>query len=180
MDYEWMILELYDQATREYLGGRMREYASQNPLPNEAFIYSWNGVQGRLMIAGARSRRSPATPMSSPRAEHRVLAGLRAKARKLVLTALLGPQGPQALEIGRFRMSSGQVAYCYYDRYSLRRLFMNAGFSDISLRTPRESAYALWDAVNLDITPEGEIARPHTLTMEGIRALEHPSYEGLR
>ena len=55
-----MILELYDQATREVAGGEMARYLRRNPLPNEAFIYSRIGEQGRRHGAGARSR--PATP----------------------------------------------------------------------------------------------------------------------
>ena len=54
-DYEWMILELYDQATREFPGGEMARYLRRNPLPNEAFIYSRMGEQGRRMVSGARS-----------------------------------------------------------------------------------------------------------------------------
>ena len=61
-DYEWMMLELYDQATREFAGGEMARYVRRNPLPNEAFIYSRVGEPGRRMVAGARSASATARP----------------------------------------------------------------------------------------------------------------------
>ena len=73
------------------------------------------------------------------------------------------------LEVGRFRLTSGQVSYRMYDRYSLERLFLKAGLSGISVATATESAYALWETVNLDVSAEGQAARPHALIMEGIR-----------
>jgi hypothetical protein len=168
-DYEWMLLELYDQATREYPGGGMVHYLRQDPLPNEAFVYLRVGEQGRRIVSGVRSR-SRTNHGSSRATKRQLLASLRGRARKFILTALLGPGGLKALEVGKFRLSSGQVSYCMYDRYSLEQLFLSAGFSHVSLKTAEESVYAFWDAVNLDISPQGQAARPHALIMEGIRA----------
>ena len=117
-DYEWMLLELYDQATREYPGGGMALYLRQDPLPNEAFIYSRVGEQGRRMVSGARSR-SRTNRNGSRASERHFFTSLAARARELILTALVGPHAREALEIGRFRLSSGQVSYRMYDRYSL-------------------------------------------------------------
>jgi hypothetical protein len=166
-DYEWMILELYDQATREHPGGGMADYFGQDPLPNEAFIYSRVGEQGRRMVAGARSR---ARRTASRGGLRPLLSTLRARARKLVLTGLLGRRGLLAFETGTFRLSSGQVTYRMYDRYSLQRLFLDAGFSNVSVRTATESAYACWNEVNLDVSQPGQAARPHALIMEGVKS----------
>jgi predicted SAM-dependent methyltransferase len=167
-DYEWMILELFDQATREYSGGEMARYLRRNPLPNEAFIYSRTGEQGRRMVCSARSRTHNGR-QNIPAGRYS-LTGLRARARKLILTALLGSSGAHALEVGRFRLTSGQVSYRMYDRYSLEQLFLNAGLSRVSVATATESGYPLWESVNLDVSAEGHVARPHALIMEGIRA----------
>ena len=37
-DYEWIMLELFDQMVRPQSGGGMRAYLQQTPLPNEAFL----------------------------------------------------------------------------------------------------------------------------------------------
>jgi hypothetical protein len=62
------------------------------------------------------------------------------------------------------------VSYRMYDRYSLRQLFLNAGFTSISIRTPSESGCHFWDNVNLDLSADGTPARPHALIMEGRRS----------
>jgi predicted SAM-dependent methyltransferase len=166
-DHEWMMLELYDQATREYPGGRMRDYLRQEVVPNEAFITRRFGEQGRGMIAAARAQLR--AEVASPKPRRSFLIALREAVRRRVLTTLLGETGVKAVEVGRFRLSSGQVSYRMYDRFSLRQLFSAAGFTNIFLRTARESAYPSWDHVNLDLNNDGTIARPHALIMEGMR-----------
>src|ERR1700683_883679 len=36
-DYDWMLLEMYDQTVREKSGGGMIDFLRQNPLPDESF-----------------------------------------------------------------------------------------------------------------------------------------------
>jgi hypothetical protein len=168
-DYEWMILELYDQATREFSGGELGRYLRRRPVPNEEFIYSRIGeLRGKRMLSGAQSQ-SPTAQRVSRSTGRDLLGSLRARVRRLILTPLIGSSGLQALEVGGFRLSSGQVTYRMYDRFSLEQLFLNAGLSNVSVKTPTASAYALWKNVNLDVSPQGEPARPHVLIMEGMR-----------
>jgi predicted SAM-dependent methyltransferase len=167
-DHQWMLLELFDQATRERHGGEMVRYLKQDPLPNEDFIYARTGEQGRRIVAAVRS--SPQVTLGASRgSQGRLLGPLRARARRLVLSMLLGPAGLKSLEVGSFRLFSGQVTYRHYDRYSLRQLFLGAGFSNVVPRTARESGYRLWEGVNLDLSKSGGVAKPHTFILEGIR-----------
>jgi len=165
-DYEWMMLELYDQATREQDGGGMMAYLLQDPLINEQFIYSRVGVQGKSMVAGARAR-ARARQAQQPTPSH-PLSALKTRMRQLVLETLLGQDGLQAYRVGKFKLTSGQVSYRMYDRYSLSQLLLRAGLGNVSLKTPTESAYPRWAEVTLDVA-EGVPARPHSLIMEGIR-----------
>jgi predicted SAM-dependent methyltransferase len=166
-EYEWMVLELYDQATREHSGGGMSQYLSQDTRASESFIYSRVGEQGKRMMAAAQARKNQKKPL---RTLHGSLLGLRARARQAVYTALLGPRGLQALELGQFRLSSGQVSYRMYDRYSLAQLFLGAGLASVSLANANESICPSWKGVNLDLSPDGTAARPHALIMEGVRS----------
>jgi SAM-dependent methyltransferase len=165
-EYEWMILELYDQATREQSGGGMVSYLRREIRASDAFIYSRVGEQGRSMVSAARSRKNQAPPVRTLRSS---LSALKAQVRKRLFTKLLGPLGPQAIEVGSFRLTSGQVSYRMYDRYSLKQLFLSAGFSQVTLTTAGESGLPSWATVNLDLSPEGLPARPHALIMEGTR-----------
>jgi SAM-dependent methyltransferase len=170
-DHAWMLLEIYDQATREYSGGEIAKYLSQDPLPNEPFIYARIGEPGKRMVTGQRSRSNNGENHAGSRAAKRrtVREALVSRVRQLVRTTVLGRDGLKALEVGRFRLASGQVSYRMYDRHSLKQLFVAAGFADVSPRTATESGYARWDAVNLDVAPGGQVARPHALIMEGTR-----------
>ena len=170
-DYTWMLLEIYDQATREYPGGEMATYLSQSPLLNEAFIYARIGEPGKRMMSGLRSRSHGGENHAGSRAARRrtVREALVSRVRQLVLKTVLGRDGLKALEVGRFRLSSGQVSYRMYDRHSLRQLFLAAGFADVAPRTSTESGYARWNAVNLDVSPGGQVSRPHALILEGTR-----------
>ncbi|MEP7309080.1 MAG: methyltransferase domain-containing protein [Acidobacteriota bacterium] len=165
-DYDWMMLELYDQATRVVRGGGMVQYLSQDPLPNEAFVYDRIGEQGREIVAAIRSARRPA---HSPKATSFFQRGLREKVRRLIRGMVLGSDGLKAFDVGRFRLFSGQVTQRMYDRYSLKRLFLNAGFSNVVQRTAMESGCPVWEGVNLDLSPSGQPARPHSIIMEGER-----------
>jgi SAM-dependent methyltransferase len=167
-DYDWMVLELYDQATRDRSGGAMREYLNQVPLPNELFIYSRIGSQGRRMVSQARAHavRTEGRHRSDVRSPLRRAVG---GVKRLIVARLLGKERADALEVGRFRLSSGQNSYRMYDRYSLRELFRAGGFINVSQKTASESSHPLWAELNLDVLPTGEVVRPHCLIMEGVR-----------
>jgi SAM-dependent methyltransferase len=169
-DYDWMILELYDQATRETPGGAMADYLRQDPLPNEKFVMSRIGAQGERIIAGVRRAQSGTKTVSPIGGIGQLLSRLKGLARTTLLEVAFGPDAPRALEIGRFRLSGGQVSYRMYDRFSLRQLLSKAGFTNIALRTARESVYPAWNEVNLDLSSDGTAARPHTIIMEGARS----------
>jgi hypothetical protein len=124
------------------------------------------GEQGKSMIAGVAARLNRPRPARTLRSS---LGDLKARARKLFYETVLGRSGLQAMELGTFRLTSGQVSYRMYDRYSLERLFLSAGFSDVSLKSAETSGYPSWGRVNLDLSPDGTAARPHALIMEGVR-----------
>jgi hypothetical protein len=164
-DYDWMILELYDQASRERPGGDMAQFLARDPLPNEAFLRSRIGEQVRHFIAGARAaarrlQQEAATRRWSTRVQPLAIA-------RAAQTVLRGER--RAFDIGCFRLYGGEVSHRMYDRFSLRRLFLQAGFSGVALRGIQDSYYPEWSDVNLDVTTSGAAARPHTLIMEGIR-----------
>src|SRR5207244_7002789 len=49
-DYEWMMLEVYDQTVREGSSGEMLSWLRQDPLPNEGFVYERIGEEGRDLV----------------------------------------------------------------------------------------------------------------------------------
>jgi predicted SAM-dependent methyltransferase len=176
-DYEWILLEMYDQTVREKNGGMMRHYLEQNPLPNEKFIYERIGEEGREIIRALRSN-AVGKPDQSPRSIWRRLGEFRKHRQSLVnrainsiLLYLLGRDGLRALEIGRFRLA-GEVHHWMYDRYSLSQLMLAASFRDPITQSATTSQIPQWSSFNLDTLPHGTVIKPDSFFMESVKPAE--------
>ena len=174
-DYDWILLEMYDQTVRERKGGLMLEYLSRSPLPNEAFVYERIGAEGRGIV---RALREHSTRNSAPRPAQgggvsllkslRNLLTVPGIMRQRLLTRWLGADGLRALEIGRFRLA-GEAHQWMYDRFSLARLMLTAGFQDPIQQTATQSQIPNWPSFNLDTLPDGTVVKPDSLFMEAKR-----------
>lgn len=60
--YQWIVLELLDQMTREESGGQMGRYLKQEPVPARDFVLSRMGEQARRALQDRQSK--PARPRS--------------------------------------------------------------------------------------------------------------------
>jgi SAM-dependent methyltransferase len=177
LDYDWVMLEIFDQMVRERSGGEMLTWLRQNPLPNEVFVFERIGEEGRALVEGLR-RRAPAPrlpPLATGISLRRRLGGLRrriaalpAVARERLLSRLLGPDGRRALAIGRFRLG-GEVHQCLYDHFSLARLLQAAGFSNPVPQDAITSLIPNWSGFHLDTLPDGTPIKPDLFFMEAIR-----------
>ena len=169
-DYDWIMLELYDQTVRNNSGGGMLEYLRQNPLPNERFVYERIGEVGRQLVKAlhrreSHSRHSHPVYLQKLRRSLRALPG--AVKRRIVLW-VLGRDDMQALEIGRFRLA-GQVHQWMYDRYSLARLLRLTGFHDPQLQDANTSLIPNWTSFHLDTLPDGQAIKPDLFFVEAIK-----------
>ncbi len=63
-DYEWMMLELYDQTVRESSGGCMATYMGRDELPNKEFVVARVGLEVERAVE--RAKRSRGTPTPPP------------------------------------------------------------------------------------------------------------------
>jgi predicted SAM-dependent methyltransferase len=168
-DYDWIMLELFDQTVREKSGGGMLDYLRQNPLPNEAFVYERIGEEGRQLVKdllGKDSLGKRSLPYF-----HRLLKGLHSLpgvAKRRILQWLFRADSKRALEIGRFRLA-GEVHQWMYDRYSLARLLCLTGFRDPQLQDAKTSRIPNWTNFNLDTLPDGQVIKPDLLFMEAIK-----------
>ena len=173
-DYDWILLELYDQTVREQSGGEMLGYLRQEPLPNEGFVYARIGEEGRNLVQMLRRPASRHPQLSSPRRApflHRVrrrISALPAVIRNRLLAYLLGQEGLRALAIGRFRLS-GEVHQWMYDRYSLARLLQSVGFVQPQQQDASTSSIPNWTSFHLDTLPDGCVIKPDLLFMEAVR-----------
>ena len=175
-DYEWIMLELFDQMVRPRSGGGMRAYLQQTPLPNEAFVYERIGEEGRQLVSSlrastARVEHSPGCSSSSIAAFLRRM-GRRmgvTLARKLIFWAD-GHRLMEAYRLGRFRMR-GEVHQWMYDRYSLSQLMMSVGLKDPRQESALTSRIPRWTDVPLDVLPDHTVRKPDSLFMEALRPM---------
>ena len=165
-NYDWLMLELFDQTVRNRSGGSMIEYLKQDPLPNEAFLFERAGGEIQRILQAIRTTPPPQqTHLSLMEKIIRRLRAIPEAARMRCLRKLLGQEGWEALMIGRFRMS-GEIHQWMYDRYSLACLLEQAGFQNPRRCGPAESLIPEWTSYHLDTEPDGSTYKPDSLYME--------------
>ena len=168
-DYNWMMLELFDQTVRERLGGAMLEYLRRDPIPNEQFVLRRWGGEARRIISQPGPAGKQTKPLASVSRRGRSgVSGLLRSLRHAIARMFLTEKELQALELGQFRLQ-GEMHQWMYDRYSLKRLLEAAGFQNPTQRTALESAVPNWPDYHLDTEPDGSVYKPDSLYMEAAR-----------
>ena len=157
-NYTWMLLEMYDQAVRNYSGGAMAEYLWQKEVVNENYVIERCGVEAKKMRGTFRYKQSGMSfgnTFDSPEKVYKIgnmlawVMRLPSRVRESIVKKMLGSEY-EALEIGRFRLS-GEIHQWMYDRYSLRCLLASCGFVEIVQRNATESYMPNWSGYNLDM-----------------------------
>lgn len=173
-NYEWILLEMYDQTVRNHSGGDMAAYLSRESIPNEEFIIDRLGTEAKNLIeAGKRRRQKPESTQATENIPKRIAKELYRfllypnHRRELILKQLLGSEY-EALQIGRFRQG-GEVHQWMYDRYSLSVLLNKIGLEQVKKCSAKESYVPNWISWNLDTEADGSIYKPDSLYMEGIK-----------
>jgi hypothetical protein len=174
-NYEWILIELYDQAVRNHTGGEWAKYLSNPRLDNEEFVIARCGSEARNVIDAFRRQRESSIHDESARGGKLSWIARRIRnilinpssIREAVIERLLG-QDYENLQVGRFRRS-GEVHQWMYDRFSLSRLLQEVGFEGVIQRTAVESYVPNWSTFNLDTESDGTVCKPDSLFMEAIK-----------
>jgi len=171
-NYDWMMLELFDQTVREVSGGEMGKYLGDETIGNEAFVIERVGRDARESVL-ANVRRSKRPPRRRSFFEEvKKLASLSTAAKALgefLIRHLLGNEY-RILQVGRFR-AQGEVHQWMYDRHSLSRLLEKAGLGEVVRRSANESYVTGWREFNLDTDADGSIYKADSLFIEARKPL---------
>lgn len=172
-NYNWLLLELFDQIVRNNSGGDMSVYLFQEDIPNKAFIFKRLGTEAKNLIEVGRQQRKNTPPLApwfkrTFRPAYQFLQDPTYR-REIFLKLLLSSKDYHALQIGRFRQN-GEVHQWMYDRYSLAKLLEDCGFQQIVQRTAAESYIPNWTDFNLDTELDGSVYKPDSLFMEAIKS----------
>lgn len=163
-NYDWIMLELYDQTVRNYSGGEMAKFLSQPGLLNEDYVFTRSGRVARNIVERARQQQAP---VHAPSKKSRSLAGGMIRKTRRKLARLREKAACEATELGRFRLG-GEIHMWMYDRFSLSRLLQNTGSQNIRAVGPHESSIPGWPDYELDVR-DGNVCDPSSLFMEAVK-----------
>jgi len=161
-DYNWIILELIDQMTRNVSGGEMMKYLCSGKVPNEDFVVSRIGEEGKIILDGYRKSENKNTVRKSPIRKYFSTAFW-----KSILMNRIENNASSIYQVGKFR-KEGEVHQWMYDKYSLKLLLNDVGFKDVKVRTAFDSYISNWNDYNLD-GKDGKIFKPDSLFIEALK-----------
>lgn len=160
-NYNWMLIELYDQAVRNVSGGEMEKYLCQNEIINEEFVFQRIGEEGKAIresfLCGPQNTNNKRRKLSS---------SVKALIKKIVRPSLLKSRSVYE-STGRFRLG-GEIHQWMYDRYSLSHLLNLLQFEQIILRDAFTSYIPDWAKYELD-GKHGSVRKPDSLFIEAVR-----------
>jgi predicted SAM-dependent methyltransferase len=161
-NYDWTLIEMYDQCNRNESGGEMKNYFKNNKeLINRYFIRERIGYFFDIV-----------TNYKSSGWKLKIKSTISEKninlIKQIIKTLINILPGESYRRIGKFRMS-GEVHQCMYDKFSLARLLTNSGFSKISIKTAKDSYIEKWSNFNLDTESDGKIYKADSLYIEAIK-----------
>jgi predicted SAM-dependent methyltransferase len=190
-NYDWMLIEMYDQSVREFTGGRHGTYLNRDVIPNVQFVIGRQGrevedsIEGQRLLRVSASGRTLSLPiaggtMTNVRARLSPLRRALRAARqgdwrrfREWMVRLLLREDYALLQLGRFRRS-GEIHHWMYDSFSLARALRRAGFIAPLRRGADESRIQGWPAFELDTDDAGRICKPDSLYMEAVKPGSSP------
>lgn len=168
-NYDWMMLELYDQTVREQGGGAMFEWFKQQAAKTE-FAIGRLGSEAEIMARDARMSHPAAEPGFAQRlGKVANLPKLPGRIRRRLARLLLTKSEFEALQVGEFRRG-GEIHLWMYDRFSLGRLLEFVGFREPRVCMANESRISDWPTFQLDADVNGRAHKPDSLFMEAVKS----------
>lgn len=171
-NYNWIMLELFDQVARGEVGGDMVRYLRKPNLINKSFIKSRIGSEAEQhwnlpSVVQEKPKLLPSWNAVKTKLSPRLTQKVKLKLIKLLIKFVFGKQACQAFEEGVFR-NSGEIHRWMYDRVSLRHLLEQTGFVEITICSADQSRIPSFAHYSLDMV-EGTVRKPDSLFMEAMK-----------
>jgi len=165
-NYNWSVIELFDQMIRNQSGGEMGKYWIREKLINEDYITERVGYEFKNFRAHYRNnlKSQQIVPVLVEKPTPNIFAKIKTVIRNKLLTPV--KDDTYFTQIGVFR-SSGEIHQWMYDRYSLRILLEKDGFRDVRLQDAFNSSIDRWNEFSFLDVENGVVRKPDSLFMEG-------------
>ncbi|TRU84854.1 MAG: methyltransferase domain-containing protein [Microcystis novacekii Mn_MB_F_20050700_S1] len=165
-NYDWMMLELYDQTVRSFGGGEMVNFLIDPNIPNKDFVRYRIGAEAEKFWEIQADQKSLRERIMA-KSPAWFLRKLRIVIAKYLVALVAGNEAKKSFEEGMFR-NSGEIHRWMYDRYSLKRLLEQMGFTDVRVCRADESRIPDFNSYGLDMI-ESKIRKPDSLFMEAMK-----------
>lgn len=164
-DYDWMMLELYDQTVRNFSGGEMKKFLINPNITNKDFVKYriGNEAENYWNSEKTKEKKSIWQKIISKKPLWFIQQS-RIMLAKTLVTLIAGNQNSNAFTEGVFR-NSGEIHRWMYDRFSLKRLLESVGFQEVKVCSAMESQIPNFNEYNLD-SIEGKVRKPDSLFIE--------------
>jgi len=164
-NYDWMMIELYDQSVRMEPGGNKKRYLMQDHFPNEEFLSKRTGIVAKKIW---QQKETPTKTSFGEKLKKFWRLSFWNKVQLIhdtIFSRILFGRLGQFFRAGKHRLS-GELHYWMYDSYSLGRLLEEVGFNHPNVQTATESAIPDWTSFELDTLKDGYLLKPDSLFME--------------
>lgn len=166
-DYEWIMLEMYDQVARNRAGGEMSTFLTRLDPSARGYIVSRIGGEAERIWGRAAATENPAPRVTDLQTWRKRFNRYRLRLARLLVRLVAGRAAATSLERGVFR-DGGEVHQWMYDRYSLGRLLEQVGFTAVQVCSADESRIPGFVGYDLD-TEGGKVRKPDSLFIEALK-----------
>lgn len=158
LKYKWILLEMFDQPSRNYTGGQMKEFIQSDGVKIEEYIKNRLGsIADELFETGRK------VPMANGKENFSFLKIIK----RLINKIRLSDREKELIATGKFR-ESGEVHFWMYDKVSIKRLLTGMNFSSVSFMTAITSNIKDWEFYNLDIV-NNKILHRSSIFVEAVK-----------
>lgn len=170
--YDFTMLEMYDQCTRNFNGGELGKLYKAGKFFDPDFVYKRTGFKGQLDQNDNAYNVNIKQFPNLKNIRSRVLPVIRnisfdVNIKEVLLKIMLGKEY-KYYKFGKFRFS-GEVHQWMYDRFSLKRLLVQNKFKDVKICQATESKILNWNSYTLDTNPDGTVYKPDSIFIEAVK-----------
>jgi hypothetical protein len=164
--YRWLMLELFDQVTRDTSGGKMIQYLVSMSDSQKNFVIGRIGNEA-LQYINLFEKRGPITFTKILFTLRDNLKNIRKKIAGFIIFIVAGRSAYKNYLVGEFR-ASGEVHRWMYDQYSLQKMLNEAGFKTVKIFTANKSNFENFSSYGLE-SRDGFELKPDSLYMEAVK-----------
>ncbi|MFH1049569.1 MAG: methyltransferase domain-containing protein [bacterium] len=165
MEYDWTMLEFYDQTVRNKSGGEMVEFIQKSGRKNKDFLMDRIGDTAIKILNENNDSLSLKNKLKK-------FLKLKFKLKiniifDIIFSKVLFGRYREIYKIGSFRIS-GEVHQWMYDEYSLTRLLKETGFRNVKICSAFDSDIENWNDYALD-SKDGFVYKPNSIFIEALK-----------